>query len=180
MMKNPAIVANSMTLYLSTALFLFGCMAAAAPAGQVVEKLPIETVWASNQSGHVTSRPVALWVTDSSRFNALARENPSRAAAVSIEKHRVDWLREGIVWLYMGRKTTGGYALSLAAAEATVSNGIAVIRVQWREPSPGAIVTQQLTSPCLVLKLPRNNYSAIEIQDQAGRMRTRVAVKSNE
>ncbi len=180
MILNPVIPVKSVTLYLATALFLCGCPAVAAPAGQDVEKLPVETLRATNLSNHAAPQPLALWVTDSSRLVALAEENQNRSVAVNIEQHRIDWHREGIVWIYMGQQRTGGYALSLAAAEAAVANGIAVIKVQWREPRPGAIVTQQLTSPCLVLKLPKTNYSAIEIQDQAGRVRTRVAVKSNE
>ena len=159
-------------------LTLYGCTAAA-PADPGIQKLPVETLWAANQSNHATSQPLALWVTDSDQLTALARSNPVRAAAAILGQRQVDWRREGVVWLYMGQKTSGGYALSLGAPQAHISHGTAVITVHWREPSPGAIVTQQLTSPCLVLKLPRGNYGEIAIQDESGRLRARAAVKND-
>jgi hypothetical protein len=178
MMKAFITRLKSMLPFATAALCLCGCTAAA-PANQGVAKLPVETLWAANQSGYAAAQPQTLYVSDAERLNALARANPNRAATAMLGQRRVDWRREAVVWLYMGHKTSGGYGLRLASPEAIVSHGIAVITVHWREPSPGALVTQQLTSPCLVLKLPKGNYDKIEIKDEISRVRTRLVLSNN-
>jgi hypothetical protein len=177
-MRKPIIPVKSMALFFSAAMILCGCTAVASPADQDMAKLPVEKIWAGNQSSHTTAQSKALYVSDADRLNSLARANPNRAATAIVGQRRVNWRREAVVWLYMGQKTSGGYSLGLATSEATVTHGIAVITVQWREPSPGAIVTQQLTSPCLVLILPKGNYDKIEIKDETGRVRSRLALKN--
>jgi hypothetical protein len=168
-----ALIIRSMLPFATAALCLCGCTAAA-PAHQRVAKLRVETLWAANQSSYATAQPQALYVSDADRLNTLTRANSNRAATAIFEQRRVDWRHEAVVWLYMGNKNSGGYGLRLASPEAVVSHGIAVIKVQWREPSPGALVTQQITSPCLVLKLPKGPYEKIEIQDETGRVRARL------
>jgi len=176
MMKKIILIVIIMAPLAAAMLLVGGCSSAAAPAGQGIARLPVETLWASGQSNHNAPAPLALWVDDSSGFSALAQAAATRLAPTILEQHRIDWHDQGVVWLYMGLKNSGGYALNLAMPEAMVSRGIAVITVQWREPRPGAIVTQQLTSPCLVLKIPKGNYDEIVIQDETGRVRTRLAL----
>jgi hypothetical protein len=84
--------------------------------------------------------------------------------------------KEGVLWLEMGVKPTGGYALELDDPEATVTGGAAVVTVRWRTPPPDGFVTQALTAPCLVLKLPKVDLEAIHIQDQDGALRAKVQV----
>jgi len=178
MMKAFITRLKSMLPFATAALCLCGC-AAAAPANQGVAKLPIETLWAANQSSYATARPQALYISDAKRLHALARANSNRATTAMLGQRRVDWGREAVVWLYMGSKTSGGYGLRLASPAALVSHGIAIITVQWHEPQPGALVTQQFTSPCLVLKLSKGDYDKIEIKDETGRVRTRVVLSDN-
>ena len=173
MIKALIIRLKSVLPFATAALFLCGCTAVA-PANQSVAKLPVETLWSANQSSYATAQPQALYVSDADRLNTLTRANTNRAATAILGQRRVDWRREAVVWLYMGNKTSGGYGLRLAFPEAVVSHGTAVITVQWREPSPGALVTQQITSPCLVLKLPKGTYEKIEIRDETGRVRARL------
>jgi hypothetical protein len=175
-MRTLDIPVKSLALLLVASFFLFGCTGVASTAGQDNSNLPVETLWAGSQSSHTTAQSLALYVSDPVRLNALIRANPNRAAMPILEHRRVDWRREAVVWLFMGRRNSGGYALSLASPVAIVSHGVAVIKVQWREPRPGAMVTQQLTSPCLVLILSKGNYEKIEIQDETGGVRTRLVL----
>lgn len=99
-----------------------------------------------------------------------------RAFPKSIGPIQWDPEKEGVLWLEMGVKPTGGYALELDDPEATVTAGAAVVTVRWRTPPPDGFVTQALTSPCLVLKLPKADLEAIHIQDQDGTLRAKVQV----
>jgi hypothetical protein len=62
----------------------------------------------------------------------------------------------------------------LAEPYATVNDGEALIRLRWIEPAPGAIITQILTSPCLIVSLPKGDYGRIVITDETGKVRKKV------
>jgi hypothetical protein len=77
----------------------------------------------------------------------------------------------------MGQKPTGGYGLAMSEEVAYVSNGTAVLRLSWIEPSQGAILPQVITSPCILIKLPSDSYWRIHVLDQHGHLRAQVRVK---
>lgn len=83
----------------------------------------------------------------------------------------VDFTQNGVLLVAMGQKTTGGYTVDLAASEARISGGVLTIQVQWRAPDPGMMVTQALTSPCMLLKVPKAQFDRIELKDQSGIIR---------
>ena len=68
--------------------------------------------------------------------------------------------------IMMGRKSTGGYSLALSAAQTMMEDGWAVIPVQWNVPAEGMMLTQALTSPCLFIAIPRQQYRGIRIVDK--------------
>ena len=173
--RSSATVSYPFLLLLSAALaaVLGGCTIGSAPAGQRTLELPVEEIWADSQCGYAGGRPMVTWMADQNQFKALASGVPSGDLKAMAAPGRVDWDRVGLVWIAMGIKPSGGYALELAGKKATVSHGVAVITVRWRQPGPGSVVTQQLTSPCLMLKLPKGNFSAIEIKDETGQVRAR-------
>jgi hypothetical protein len=83
----------------------------------------------------------------------------------------VDLSKEGVLLVAMGQKNTGGYSVDLANQEAVIDGGVLQVAVQWREPKKGMMVTQALTSPCLLLKIPNAEFDRIEIKDQSGAIR---------
>ncbi len=83
---------------------------------------------------------------------------------------------EGLLWVNMGPRPTGGYRLELADPTARVRQSVATLQVTWQRPAPGSFVTQALTSPCLLLKMPHTGIRKIEVVDQDGRRRAEVAL----
>lgn len=156
---------------IAAALSLWSCLAASRSGNPGSHQLPVEAFWAGSRSGYEARQPLVRWVTDQKHLEAAVAAAKSAALANHAAQHPVDWERYGLVWVYMGLKPSGGYALSLAAPAATISAGVAVITVRWRQPGPGSVVTQQLTSPCLILKLARDKFHIIQINDEAGRVR---------
>ena len=76
----------------------------------------------------------------------------------------------------MGQRSTGGYGLALAREEVVVEDEVAVIELEFTEPGPDDLVTQALTSPCLLLTLPEGGYSVVRVVDQHGHSRAEAAV----
>lgn len=80
-------------------------------------------------------------------------------------KGKVDFNKEHVVFISLGRKSTAGYAIQLADETAIVSGDIATLQVTTREPKPGMMLAQVMTYPCVVAKLPAKNYSRIDIKE---------------
>jgi hypothetical protein len=156
------------------ALFLCNCLASKPPGDRKAHHLSIETLWGGSQCGCVAPQARVRWVTGPDQLSAAMAAAESSALRIQMAHLSMDWKHNGLIWIDMGLKPTGGYALSLAAPSARISSGVVVITVRWRQPRPGSIVTQQLTSPCLILKLAQENFHIIEIKDESGRVHARV------
>lgn len=162
----------------AAALILWSCLATSPPGNPEIRPLPIRTIWAGSQCGCEARQPLIRWVTDQSQLTAAMAAAGSKALEAQLARHPMDWTRRGIVWICMGLKPSGGYALSLAAPVANVSAGVAMITVRWRQPRPGSVVTQQLTSPCLLLSLARDGFHTLQINDEAGRVRASLEMNN--
>ena len=76
-----------------------------------------------------------------------------------------------------GQRPTAGFELTLASPRAPVKDGVALVRVAVREPPPGAVVAQVVTSPCLVVALPRAGLAEVKVADGAGALLGSVALR---
>ena len=85
---------------------------------------------------------------------------------------------DGLLLIQMGAQMTGGYAIELAAPVAKVRKAVATIRVNWIEPEPGRMVTQAITAPCILLKIPKKGIDQIVVIDQHGCVRFEVKTGS--
>ena len=90
----------------------------------------------------------------------------------------VDFAGETVALLEMGPRPTAGFALELASTQLTQENGAQVVTVNWREPAEGATMAQVLTSPCLMIALPKSMRGPIEVRDQTGTTRFSLSPRS--
>lgn len=117
-------------------------------------------------SAYTGSAPQAFLATSASSFAqiwALATGNilPRPAAP------EVNFSQYSIAAFFVGQKPTGGYGVRFVSA--TSSAGTWRITVELLQPAPGAILTQALTSPYLILELP-GAASRVEFVDASGRL----------
>lgn len=160
-------------------LILCGCHSAASPGDPSGGRLSVETIWAGKQCGCEDRQPRVRWITDRNQLTAALAAAGSKALENRFARYSMDWQRDGLVWIDMGLKPSGGYALSLARPVAALSADTAVITVRWRQPRPGSVVTQQLTAPCLLVRLERGKFHTIKIKDDTGRERAGLQMKRN-
>ena len=78
---------------------------------------------------------------------------------------RVDFQRETVVALFVGRKSTGGYSVDVR--QVSEENGELYIDVAFSSPAPGAITTQALTSPWVMVRVLRGGYQVAWLRDPA-------------
>ena len=122
-----------------TSIFVFALMQQASPAG-------IVTVSQGSRSAieaprEVTARTPAEW-------QALWKQHGANEAAPAI-----DFAKEMVAAVFLGTRSTGGYAVDIRA---TRREGTALV-IEYAEQAPGRedIVTQALTAPFHIVRLPR-------------------------
>lgn len=156
---------------------LVGCATLGTPPGEANQKVAVRALWVSTQCGGVGEAPSWVWVEGSAALAASLQPSPERVPGGSAPAlPEVDFAHERVLRLDMGRRPTAGYALGLLTGEAAVTDGLATLRIEWREPEPGRLQAQVVTQPCLVLALPRGEHGALRVLDQAGRERFRAEV----
>jgi hypothetical protein len=124
-----------------------------------------------NQQCNLTQAQ-ARWVDGQPAYESLFKDLLKSYIRSQTEKPpAVDFTQYGVLLVAMGQKNTGGYAVDLASGDAMVENGVLQVSVHWQEPRRGMMVTQALTSPCLLLKVPKAQFQRIEVKDQSGAVR---------
>ena len=87
---------------------------------------------------------------------ALAEAEPLAPAPYAIVEH--------------GARRTGGYGVTVARP-AALRGGQLVLQATFSAPPPGAMTTQALSSPCVLVQLPPGRYTGVEVRDAAGALR---------
>lgn len=105
-----------------------------------------------------------LIVTNRADWDALwkqhaVRQQPTPAAP------EVDFKKEVLLFVTLGRKNTGGYGVSIPTL--AVKEGKTVARVGVKSPPPDSMVMQALTAPFCILAVPITNApAAFELFDE--------------
>lgn len=79
------------------------------------------------------------------------------------------------VLVEMGTRPTGGYGIAVARA-AELRGETVTLQATFIGPAPGAILTQALSSPCVLVRLPAGRYATVEVRDETGTVRARGGV----
>lgn len=134
-----------------------------------------EVIYQSHQCSQ--SQPRALWIKSQQQLQQIhAKLRRSYFGGQSAQPPAVDFSGYGVLLLAMGQKNTGGYGLKIADESVSLVNGLLEVRVRWLEPKRGMMVTQALTSPCLLAKISQGDFSRIKISDQTGKTRFEISV----
>lgn len=161
-------------------LMVGGC-AHSTPSATIPETVPMAVICGGSMAGGIDMAPGGVWLSDQKQLDALmdrffkGTRIPSRAGV----RPDVDFSAEGVLVVWMGRKTSGGYALELAADQAEIEDHTARVPVRWIEPAKGAMVTQIMTNPYLMIRLAKGAYDTITIIDADGARRVVVEAKQN-
>jgi len=119
------------------------------------EPPPRELVWevlAQGNQAVVAEGPLYRIVADQSQLIGLWKQ--AHGAQLTLPPlPEVDFRRESVVAIFIGQRPTGGYGVSVT--DLLLENNEVYLEVRLTQPSPGAMVTQALTSPWLMLRIQR-------------------------
>jgi hypothetical protein len=130
-------------------------------------------VRASAQCGGEVSGPSARWIATQGAFLAAMGAGGVFGAEGTAT---VDFRKEGVLAVYMGQRPTAGYGLALQDPTVAVRDGVGKVVVRFEEPEPGAMVAQVLTSPCLLLRMPKQGIRQLRVVDPAGTLRASASL----
>jgi len=75
----------------------------------------------------------------------------------------IDFRYWRVVYVSAGGRPTAGYSLSLNTPPFTVQKGMGRLWLLFHTPKPDALVAAVITHPCVLVQIPAENYSTIEI-----------------
>ena len=171
---------NNRSRVLRGLLLMGGAMAMAACSNdtmQISDK-PLFVLHSSSQCATPTTEPSATWLNNHAAVADFYARLDHQQIGLERRLPAIDFDEAGVLLIEMGRRTTGGYALALAEPSIELDGKTASITLNWQEPVPGSIVTQALSSPCLLIQVPRGEYTMIHLLDQSGKLRLKVATSS--
>jgi PrcB C-terminal len=132
----------------------------------------IITLAAGTQCGRSATTPAARWLDNPGELHDAYRRMMRQSVGAHTMPDRLpDFERYGVLQVFMGQQSTGGYQLRLLHPRIEYLATGAMIRVEWLSPPPGARTTLVITSPCLLLAIPRGTWQSLIVTDQDGRSR---------
>jgi len=164
----PTAWAGAVLLLLLATLFTYGM-------GRKADTLPpdfaVHTLLRGSQSAGSGNGPSAEWVRSRDALERVFADAGSLqlSASESDQAPDVDLAAYRVLLVRMGRKPTAGYAVRCLTERSGLTNGTAVITLEWAEPPPDRLNAQVVTSPFVLLKITKAGYSRVKLVDQDDR-----------
>jgi len=156
---------------------LLGCWFTPQPESADNQSDPAELLQSGAYGISMLQEPSATWITDHADLLELYKNLNKRHSGDDGNPPEMDFNIYGVLFLEMGQKSTGGYAFSFNPSHSHVVASQTVIQVGWNVPPEGAIVTQVLTSPYILLKVKKTEINTILVLDQNGRSLFEIPIK---
>ncbi|HKI55663.1 MAG TPA: protease complex subunit PrcB family protein [Trueperaceae bacterium] len=158
----PAHAVNGTSEYLHTGLYVQQGLATATAAAQgSSQQVPWE-VLAHGQHAVGFDKPQYDLVTSQDQLTNLWYQAYGTQLQVP-SVPQLDFSRETVVAIFEGKKPTGGYGLEVRGV--TIQNGELYIDLVETSPSAGAITTQAITSPWLILHVLHGGFQVAWIRN---------------
>lgn len=129
-----------------------GCASPAAEAEPepARETIPFREIASGAFSGIQEPRTVA--VTNLAQWRALWEQHSARKTPAN-PPPEIDFEKETVLFLAMGRRNTGGY--SIRVEEIVRQGNEIVVRARTKSPPPGGFTIQALTAPFQIVAMDR-------------------------
>ncbi len=152
------------------ALLTTACQSWAERGPHQASKPAVETLYASQHCGRSQTSPSATWIDNARQLEtSIKRIRSNMLGGKPINLPALDFQHEIVLLVEMGQRPTLGYGLELTGTDdLRISQDQAQLTLDWSHPPADALVAQAISSPCLLLKLERGNYTSIQILDGQG------------
>ena len=126
------------------------------PAAQVISS--------AIQCNGAERQPVAIHIGNQPQLErVMKRMQGLILPAPVVQIPEIDFSRWHVLYISSGQQPTAGYLLRLAEPAFETGHSEARLNVILEHPPADAMVAAVLTHPCILVKIPANSYSAVEI-----------------
>lgn len=127
----------------------------------------IAVLFVDTQGMRTSAASSATWILSMEELERLyAGFSALQLSAAATPVPEIDFDHHRVLLVEMGQKPTGGYAVHLNPDSPDASTDTALVNLQWKEPEPSSVVPQVITSPFILLKMEKGNYTAVRVMDQ--------------
>jgi hypothetical protein len=135
--------AAKVLLLLMTSMSLLAC--GSQPA-QIIYKVPVSIV---SQLCYVSQSETYIWLEQEDEWLSLPEQTRQQ-----LEQAEVNWLEENVLIVSQGQKPSAGYGIELTNW-LLEQNHWQVTRIA-HQPAGDSMQAQMMTSPCLLVKIPKS------------------------
>lgn len=158
----PKHAVNGTSEYLHTGLYVQQALGTIQSAtGAASQQVPWE-VLASGEHAVGYDKPAYVLVTSKDQLTNLWYQAYGTQLQVP-SVPQLDFSRETVVAIFDGQKPTGGYGVDIHGV--SVENGELYVDVVPRTPAAGAVVSQGLTSPWVIIHVLRGGFDVAWIRN---------------
>ncbi len=156
-------------LSLVFAVLLLGACKEAPVAPSRASTVPVVPVYSGLDCGRAADTAAVTWLGDKQALEqVMSRMRRHSLGAEPVPE--VDFSRRGLVLIELGRRPTAGWQLSLSSQRMIKDKGDGLIIFSVDRPI-GDYAAQVVTSPCLMVAVPRGDYKAIRAQSSDNAIR---------
>lgn len=142
--------------------------------------LAVTLLFSSHQCAYDQHTPYADLLETQADVNAFFKDNGKTGLTASrSEAPAIDFARETVAAVWMGKKGTAGYRIELGSNIAAVKDQSAFVQVNFMAPDAKAVLAQIMTSPCLLIKLPKGAYHTLDVVSQNGDLIGRLSLRKS-
>ncbi len=130
----------------------------------------VEALYASQQCGRSQSTPSITWIDNTRQLETSIKQiQGTILGGKPLALPKLDFQHEIALLVEMGQRPTLGYQITLSGtSNLHIIQGQAHLTLDWIQPPTNAMVAQMISSPCLLLKLKRGDYTSVQILDRKG------------
>jgi hypothetical protein len=115
------------------------------------------------------------WLADGSALRTAMAAGGQREVGASTKNLALSSDEAGLL-VYQGQQSSAGYGLALASDRLDVQGDVATVSLKVSKPEAGRMAASVMTSPCLLLRLPKGDYSRVRVVDTEGAVLREVSV----
>ncbi len=122
----------------------------------------------------------ARWIDNSLQLADVYKQiNKNSIGLLDIPVPEIDFSNFAVLVIMMGQRPTGGFFLNIRDEKPVIDKDKLILYIDWIKPPKGAVLSQMISSPYLMLKLKKQGYSQIHVLDQNKQLRIKINIKIN-
>jgi hypothetical protein len=157
----------------SAGLLLGACQAQAPAAPTGPATLPHQVLHAGTQCGADTAL-VERIVDAGGLRQAISGRGLTVGATPAMPA--ADFDRSLVLRLSMGQQPNTGHRMGVTGAQVDGASRRLVVHTVWASPEPGRMYAAVVTQPCVIIAVPRGDYSSVVMLDAQRRERASAAL----